>query len=62
MQAFAALVDAQEKERHPLRAFPKTHIVLVNPLVPVVTGKQPLYAHVERAADIRMALGLKRER
>ena len=30
-------------------------------LVPVVTGRQPLYAHVERAADIRMALGLKRE-
>lgn len=30
-------------------------------LVPVVTGKQPLYAHVERAADIRMALSLKGE-
>ncbi len=30
-------------------------------LVPVLTGAQPLYAHVERAADIRMALGLKRE-
>lgn len=30
-------------------------------LVPVVTGKQPLYVHVERAADIRMVLGLKRE-
>ncbi len=30
-------------------------------LVPVVQGRQPLYAHVERAADIRMALGLKRE-
>lgn len=30
-------------------------------LVPVVTGKQPLYVHVERAADIRMVLGLKKE-
>lgn len=30
-------------------------------LVPVVTGKQPLYVHVERAADIRMALALKAE-
>lgn len=28
-------------------------------LVPVVTGRQPLYVHVERAADIRMALALK---
>ncbi len=30
-------------------------------LVPVVTGKQPLYVHVERASDIRMVLALKRE-
>ena len=30
-------------------------------LVPVVTGKQPLYVHVERAADIRMVLNLKKE-
>ncbi|MBN8500698.1 MAG: hypothetical protein J0M19_06070 [Sphingomonadales bacterium] len=30
-------------------------------LVSVVTGKQPLYVHVERAADIRMVLGLKKE-
>lgn len=30
-------------------------------LVPVVTGKQPLYVRVERAADIRMVLALKRE-
>ncbi|HQA19170.1 MAG TPA: amidohydrolase family protein, partial [Novosphingobium sp.] len=30
-------------------------------LVPVVTGKQPLYVHVERAADIRMVLKLKQE-
>ncbi|MFM5885643.1 MAG: amidohydrolase family protein [Novosphingobium sp.] len=28
-------------------------------LIPVVTGRQPLYVHVERAADIRMALSLK---
>lgn len=28
-------------------------------LIPVVTGQQPLYVHVERAADIRMALSLK---
>jgi imidazolonepropionase-like amidohydrolase len=30
-------------------------------LISVVTGKQPLYVHVERAADIRMVLGLKKE-
>ncbi|HCF25065.1 MULTISPECIES: amidohydrolase family protein [unclassified Novosphingobium] len=30
-------------------------------LIPVVTGNQPLYVHVERAADIRMVLGLKKE-
>jgi imidazolonepropionase-like amidohydrolase len=30
-------------------------------LVPVVTGKQPLYVRVERAADIRLVLALKRE-
>jgi imidazolonepropionase-like amidohydrolase len=30
-------------------------------LVAVVTGKQPLYARAERAADIRMVLALKRE-
>lgn len=30
-------------------------------LIPVVTGRQPLYVRVERAADIRMVLGLKRE-
>jgi imidazolonepropionase-like amidohydrolase len=28
-------------------------------LVPVVTGRQPLYVRAERAADIRMALALK---
>jgi len=28
-------------------------------LAQVVTGKQPLYVHVERAADIRMVLGLR---
>jgi imidazolonepropionase-like amidohydrolase len=30
-------------------------------LVPVVTGKQPLYVRAERAADIRLVLALKRE-
>lgn len=30
-------------------------------LIPVVTGKQPLYVHVERAADIRQVLRLKSE-
>ncbi|HEX4847855.1 MAG TPA: amidohydrolase family protein, partial [Novosphingobium sp.] len=30
-------------------------------LIPVVTGKQPLYVRVERAADIRMVLTLKKE-
>lgn len=30
-------------------------------LVPVVRGEQPLYVHVERAADIRAALALPRE-
>ena len=30
-------------------------------LVPVVTGRQPLYVHVERAADIRAVLALPRE-
>ena len=30
-------------------------------LVPVVNGTQPLYVHVERAADIRAVLALKRE-
>lgn len=30
-------------------------------LVPVVTGRQPLYVRAERAADIRMALALKND-
>jgi imidazolonepropionase-like amidohydrolase len=30
-------------------------------LIPVVTGQQPLYVRVERAADIRMVLALKKE-
>ncbi|RQW43042.1 amidohydrolase family protein [Novosphingobium sp. LASN5T] len=30
-------------------------------LVPVVTGRQPLYVHVDRAADMRATLALKRE-
>ena len=46
---------------HPLRGFPATHLVLVNPLVPVVTGKQKLYVAVDRMADIRAVLALKAE-
>lgn len=30
-------------------------------LIPVVAGRQPLYVHVDRAADIRQTLALKRE-
>lgn len=30
-------------------------------LVPVVTGRQPLYVHVDRAADIRAMLALKKD-
>ena len=30
-------------------------------LIPVVAGRQPLYVHVERVADIRMVLGLRKE-
>lgn len=30
-------------------------------LIPVLTGKQPLYVHVERAADIRAVLKLKQD-
>ena len=30
-------------------------------LIPVVAGRQPLYVHVERAADVRAVLALKRE-
>jgi imidazolonepropionase-like amidohydrolase len=30
-------------------------------LIPVVAGRQPLYVHVDRAADIRAVLGLRRE-
>lgn len=30
-------------------------------LIPVVNGAQPLFVHVERAADIRMVLALKKE-
>ncbi|MCW1382192.1 amidohydrolase family protein [Novosphingobium sp. KCTC 2891] len=30
-------------------------------LIPVVTGRQPLYVHVDRAADIRAVLALKKD-
>lgn len=59
-----ALAEARELALAP--AAPRRDDVLLTrsdaaALVPVVTGKQPLYIHVERAADIRMALALKAE-
>ena len=61
---FNALAEAKELMLAP--AGPRRDDVLLNrrdaaALIPVVTGKQPLYVHVERASDIRMVLGLKRE-
>jgi imidazolonepropionase-like amidohydrolase len=61
---FNALSEAKEIALAP--AGPRRDDVLLTrrdaaALVPVVTGKQPLYVHVERASDIRMVLGLKRE-
>lgn len=61
---FNALSEAKEIALAP--AGPRRDDVLLTrrdaaTLVPVVAGKQPLYVHVERAADIRMVLGLKRE-
>ena len=61
---FNALTEAKELTLAP--AAPRRDDVLLTrrdaaALVPVVTGKQPLYVHVERASDIRMVLGLKRE-
>ena len=61
---FNALTEAKELTLAP--AGPRRDDVLLTrrdaaALVPVVTGKQPLYVHVERASDIRMVLGLKRE-
>ncbi len=61
---FNALSEAKELTLAP--AGPRRDDVLLTrrdalALGPVVTGKQPLYVHVERASDIRMVLGLKRE-
>lgn len=61
---FNALSEAKEIALAP--AGPRRDDVLLtrrdaSALVPVVAGKQPLYVHVERASDIRMVLGLKRE-
>ena len=59
-----AMAEARELAAAPAGA--RRDDVLLNrsdaaALVPVVTGKQPLYVHVERASDIRMVLALKRE-
>ena len=59
-----ALAEARELSLAPAGAR-RDDILLNRPdaaaLIPVVTGQQPLYVHVERAADIRMVLALKRE-
>ena len=52
-----SLIEARELSLSPAGA--RRDDVLLNrrdavALIPVVTGKQPLYVHVERAADIRM--------
>lgn len=59
-----ALAEARELSLAP--AGPRRDDILLNrpdaaALIPVVTGQQPLYIHVERAADIRMVLSLKKE-
>ena len=59
-----SLLEAKELSLAP--AGPRRDDVLLNrrdaqALIPVVTGRQPLYVHVERAADIRMVLGLRNE-
>ena len=59
-----ALAEARELAAAPAAA--RRDDVLLNrsdaaALGAVVSGKQPLYVHVERAADIRMVLALKRE-
>ena len=59
-----ALAEARELSLAP--AGPRRDDILLNrpdaaALIPVVTGQQPLYVHVERAADIRMVLALKKE-
>lgn len=57
-----ALAPAQANNQPPAR---RDDVLLTRSdaaaLIPVVTGRQPLYVHVERAADIRMALALKAE-
>ena len=61
---FNALSEAKELTLAPLGAR-RDDVLLTRrdaaALVPVVNGKQPLYVHVERASDIRMVLGLKRD-
>ena len=59
-----ALAEARELSLAP--AGPRRDDILLNrpdaaALIPVVNGLQPLYIHVERAADIRMVLALKKE-
>ena len=59
-----ALLEAKELALAP--AGPRRDDVMLNrrdaqALIPVVTGRQPLYVHVERVADIRMVLGLRKE-
>jgi len=59
-----ALEEARELAANP--AAPRRDDVLLTrrdaqALIGVVTGKQPLFVHVERAADIRMALALRSE-
>jgi imidazolonepropionase-like amidohydrolase len=59
-----SLIEARELSQSPAGA--RRDDVLLNrrdavALIPVVTGKQPLYVHVERAADIRMVLKLRQE-
>jgi len=59
-----ALLEAKELSLAP--AGPRRDDVMLNrrdaqALIPVVTGRQPLYVHVERVADIRMVLGLRKE-
>lgn len=59
-----ALLEAKELALAP--AGPRRDDVILNrrdaqALIPVVAGRQPLYVHVERAADIRMVLGLRKE-
>lgn len=59
-----ALLEAKELSLAP--AGPRRDDVMLNrrdaqALIPVVAGRQPLYVHVERVADIRMVLGLRKE-